>query len=160
MKKNIVIKIVAFTAIWVILTENTALWSILIGIAVSVVCVILYRRYLPTGRAGGIKYTRFALYVFYLIGQMYWAALLAIRLIIKGARSDIVEVETKITNSLLRVMLANSITLVPGSVTLDKHGEKITVLMLRDKNAKEEDIEEAGEQMKGKLERRLIKAQK
>jgi len=91
---------------------------------------------------------------------MYIAAIATVRLVIKGAKTEIVEVETEIKNEFLRVMLANSITLVPGSVTLDIKDNLLTVLLLTDKNADESTLENAGELIKGGLERRLLKAQK
>ena len=111
-------------------------------------------------RLKGVNYFRFFLYIFYLIGQMYIAAIATVRLVIKGARTEIVEVETEIKNEFLRVMLANSITLVPGSVTLDIKDNLLTVLLLTDKNADESTLENVGELIKGGLERRLLKAQK
>ena len=160
MRRSIVYMIIAFSAIWIVLIENLTLWTVLSGLIVSVICVVLCRKFFPSDKIAGVNYFRFVLYVFYLIGQIYRAGLQAIKLILKGARSDIVTFETEITNDFLRVMLANSITLVPGSVTLDMHGEKLTVMMLRDKNATEQDLEKDSEKMKGRLEKRLLKAQK
>jgi multicomponent Na+:H+ antiporter subunit E len=91
---------------------------------------------------------------------MYWAAILAIKLILVGAKADVVKIRTKIKSDFLKVALANSITLVPGSVTLDLKDNRLTVMMLRDKNAKDEDLENAGKLMTEKLEKRLLKAQK
>ena len=152
--------IIVFTGIWIILTERVTLLSVTIGLAVSVLCVIFCRRFLPVERLKGINFFRFFIYIFYLIGQMYIAAIATVRLVIKGAKTEIVEVETEIKNEFLRVMLANSITLVPGSVTLDIKDNLLTVLLLTDKNADESTLENAGELIKGGLERRLLKAQK
>jgi len=152
--------IISFTAIWLILTESITVWSVLVGIAASAVCVFLCRRHLPLKEITGINYAGFAIYLFFLVGQIYVAAFSTIRLIIRGARSEIVEVETKITNDFLRVMLANSITVVPGSVTLSLQGNKLTILMLRDKDADSQDIIMSAMLMKSKLENRLLTAQK
>ena len=160
MKRNSIYMIIAFTGIWIILTERVTLLSVAIGLAVSVLCVIFSRRFLPMERLTGVNYFRFFLYIFYLIGQMYIAAIATVRLVIKGARTEIVEVETDIKNEFLRVMLANSITLVPGSVTLDIKENRFTVLLLTDKNADESTLENVGELIKGGLERRLLMAQK
>jgi len=152
--------IAAFTIIWIILTERLTLWSVGTGLVVSIVCVILYRKFIPLEKLSGINYFRFFLYIFYLLGQVYIAAISAIRLVIKGAKADIIEVETEIENEFLRVMLANSITLVPGSVTLDIKENRLTILLLNDKKGDEKDLENAGELIKGGLERRLKKAQR
>ena len=160
LKKNSIYMVIVFTGIWIILTERVTLLSVAVGLAVSVLCIIFCRMFLPMERLKGIKFFRFFLYIFYLIGQMYVAAVSTVRLVIKGARTEIVEVETGIKNEFLRVMLANSITLVPGSVTLDIKEDRLTVLLLTDKNADESSLENAGELIKGGLERRLLKAQK
>ena len=160
LKRNSIFMIVALTGIWIILMESATLFTVGTGLAVSVVCVIFCRRFLPMEKLSGINYFRFFLYIFYLIGQMYVAAVSAVRLVIKGARTEIVEVETVIKNEFLRVMLANSITLVPGSVTLDINEDRLTVLLLTDRDADESTLENAGEQIKGGLERRFLKAQK
>jgi multicomponent Na+:H+ antiporter subunit E len=115
---------------------------------------------LPLERIEGIRYSRFLLYIAYLIGQMYKAAVAAIKLIIVGARADVVELKTTISNDFLRVMLANSITIVPGSVTLDINDNKLTLLMLRDKSGGSQNLHEDGEAMKQGLEKRLMRAQK
>ena len=160
MKKNSIYMIIAFTGIWIILTERVTLLSVGIGLAVSIISVIFYWKFLPLERIAGVNFFRFFLYIFYLIGQMYIAAISTVRLVIKGARTEIVEVETGIKNEFLKVMLANSITLVPGSVTLDVKENRLTVLLLTDKNADKSTPENAGELIKGGLERRLLKAQK
>jgi len=151
---------VALTTIWIILIERATLYTIGAGLAVSVVCVFFSGKFLPMEKLAGINYFRFILYIFYLIVQMYISAISAVKLVIKGARTEIVEVSTEIKNEFLRVMLANSITLVPGSVTLDIKDDRLTVLLLTDKNTDESMLENAGELIKGGLERRLLKAQK
>ena len=74
-------------------------------------------------------------------------------------RADILETHTTITNRALRVILADSVTLTPGSVLLDLSEDKITVVMLRDKRDSE-NPENADELIKGGLEKKLLKAQK
>jgi multicomponent Na+:H+ antiporter subunit E len=152
--------IIVFTAIWLILTEDITLWSVFIGVAASAFCVFLCRRHLPLTKIAGVNYARFTLYIFFLVGQIYVSAFSTMKLIFKGAKSEIVEVETRITNEFLRVMLANSITVVPGSVTLSLQGNKLTILMLRDKDADSQDIIMSAMLMKSKLENRLLMAQK
>jgi len=153
--------IIVFTAIWLILTENITVLSVLIGVVASAVCVFLCRRFLPLDKKiTGVNYAGFTLYIFFLVGQIYVSAFSTIKLIFKGAKSEIVEVETKITNEFLRVMLANSITVVPGSVTLSLQGNKLTILMLRDKDADSQDVMMSAMLMKSKLENRLLTAQK
>jgi len=73
---------------------------------------------------------------------------------------EIVEIKTTLSSLFLRTVLVNSITLVPGSVSLDLKGDIITVLWLKKKDAAPEYTENAGELIKGGMERLLLKAQK
>ena len=99
------------------------------------------------------------MYPFYLIGQIYLAGFSAIKLILSQPKVDIVQVKTSVTNEFLKVILANSITLIPGTVSLDLKDETITVLWLREKTSGPEDLDNAGELIKGDLEKMLLKTQ-
>jgi len=160
MKRNIIYMIIIFTVVWIVLMEELTLWSVGAGLAVSTLCAVFCRIFLPLDRIAGVNYFWFFVYVIYLIGQVYVAAISAVKLVIKGAKSDIVVVDTAITNDFLRVMLANSITLVPGSVTLDMNDDKITILMLSEKDGGPQELKSATDRIKDVLEKRLIKAQK
>ena len=160
MKRNIFYMIVIFTVIWIVLMEQFTLWSVGAGLAVSALCAVFCRIFLPLDKIAGVNYFRFFIYLVYLIGQVYVAAICAVKLVIKGAKSDIVVVDTEITNDFLRVMLANSITLVPGSVALDMDDGKITILMLSEKGDGPEELKDATDRIKDVLEKRLMKAQK
>lgn len=160
MKKNMIFMVVAFTVIWVVLTERVTLLSVGAGVLVSVACVFFCHKFLPLEKISGISYFRFALYVIMLIGQMYIGAFSAIKLILKGAKADVVEIRTDITNDFLRVMLANSITLVPGSITLEMVDDKITVLLLHKKTDGLLELSDSTERIKGRLEEKLLRAQK
>ena len=85
---------------------------------------------------------------------------MAIKIILTDARVEVVNVQTNITNPFLRTLLVNSITLVPGSVSLDLNENTITVLWLMQKSAPPGETEKADELLKSKLEGMLIKAQK
>ena len=130
------------------------------GIAISGGVVYFYRKYLPLNKITGVSFLKLAMYSFYLVGQIYIAGFNAIKLILTDAKADIVVVKTKITNELLRVALANSITLTPGTVSLELKDETITVLRLREITGDSQDLTDADESVKGKLERKLLKAQK
>ena len=97
--------------------------------------------------------------MFYLLKEIYVAGFHVIGIILKGqARTDIVQVRTKITNESLRIVLADSITLTPGSVLLDLTGDTITVVWLRGVDEPEE-VTNQEKLIMGGLEDALIKAQ-
>ena len=75
-------------------------------------------------------------------------------------RSDLHIGQAKISNSFLQTILANSITIVPGSISLDLKGDTITVLRFIEKTNVPKDPEIAGEMLKGKLEKTLLKMER
>ena len=159
MNKNSIYLIILLTAVWIILCEELSVSTVATGIAISAGVAYFYQKYLPLNAITGVNFLILAMYPFYLIGQIYIAGFNAIKLILTEAKVDIVEVKTKVTNELLRVILANSITLTPGTVSLELKDETITVLWLREKTSAPRDMDEAGESIKGKLERKLLKTQ-
>jgi multisubunit Na+/H+ antiporter MnhE subunit len=90
---------------------------------------------------------------------VYIAGILAIKYIATGARAEIFEVKTGVSGAVLRTILANSITLVPGSVTLDLSDDRITLLWLTNDAADSGHIRDAEILVNGKLEKMLKKVQ-
>ena len=163
MKKGKVVVILALAVVWMILIESFSWIGILSGIAIGIGCVFFSGHYLPLAKIKGVNFNKLITYPFYLIGQVFLSATYVSKIIFKGAKTDIVEIDTNIENDSIRVMLADSVTLTPGSVILELDGEKMTVLWLRERGSPEiEDIEKSvvAEKIMGKLEKRLIKAQK
>ncbi len=64
----------------------------------------------------------------------------------------IVRVKTKLTEDMDKLWLANSITLTPGTMTLDIKGDELFIHWI---DVKTTDVEEAGETIKGAFERHL-----
>jgi len=152
--------IVMLTVIWIILRENATIATVAIGLAVSAFCVILSRKLIPLAKTEEVKPLRLIVYFFYLLGQIYVGGIAAIRIILSGAHIEIVEITTRVRSRLLQTILVNSITLVPGSISLDLTDDTITALWLTRKTDTPPDFEKADELLKGKLERMLLKAQK
>ena len=160
LSRNSISLIIVLTAVWIILRESLTVTTAAVGLVVSVCCVLISRRLIPLSRTEGIKPIRLAVYLFYLLGQIYIGGLSAIKIILFGAHVEIVEIKTRIRNDVLRTILVNSITLVPGSISLDLDEDVITVLWLTKKAQGVPDIDNADELLKGKLERMLLRAQK
>jgi len=157
--KNNIYSIAALILVWIVLRETFSLFTVIIGAVLSIACVYFYHKYLPLKRIKNVKFPRLAFYVFYLIGQIYLAGFYVIKLIILGAKADVIELKTKVTNDSLKVLLADSITLTPGSILLDLENENITLLCLKEKNDTR-DLEAMDNFLKGRLENQLLKVQK
>jgi len=159
LNKNDIYLIILLTPVWIILCEGFSVAAVMTGIIVSAGCVYFCHKYIPLNIIN-VDFLKLATYPFYLIGQIYLAGFAAIKIILTGASVGVVEVETKITSDFLKVVLVNSITLIPGSVSLELKGQAITILWLRGKNDDPQDVDAADKLMKSELERRLLKAQK
>ena len=160
MKNRNAVFLVLFSILaWVILNEEFSALKFAAAVLVSIGCVYYCYKFLPLSKITGVKAYKLITYPFYLIGQIYLAGIQAIRLILMESEVNIVKINTEITNDLLKVILANSITLIPGTVSLDLKDESITVLWLRRKNDPKAALANADELIKGNLEKKLIKAQ-
>ena len=162
MKQSKFLFVIILTVVWIILIESYSLITIASGIFIGVCCVFFSSRFLPLKKVEGVNYKKIALYPLYLIGQIFVSAVYVIKIIFKGAKIDIVRFKTKVKNDSIRVMLADSVTLTPGSVMLELEGEEMTVLWLRERGAPEIstlDEELIAEEVMGKLEKKLILAE-
>jgi len=151
--------VIALTAIWIVMREQFSIFDLVLGAAAGIACIFFARRFLPIEEEDTAKLSRLFLYPLWILGQIYMSGFFVIRMILFGARADIIHVDTKLKSNILRVILGNSITLVPGSVTLDHNEHGYTVVKMSDKNdsAPKGDMSEA---VKGKLEAKLIKAER
>jgi len=152
--------ILILTAVWVILQESFTFPTIAVGLLISIVGVLFVHRFLPMPKLSGIKPFRIILYPFYLLWQLYAADISVIKTIFSEPHIEVVKVKTKLKNNALRLVLVNSITLVPGSLSLDLNDDEITVLWMGEKSKLPNANEDMEEMIKGKLERALLKAQK
>ncbi|MCL2377169.1 MAG: Na+/H+ antiporter subunit E [Defluviitaleaceae bacterium] len=150
---------IALTLIWIVLTEEISWRSMAMGMFATIICLHFSGKFLPYEEIKKVNFLRLITFPFFLIGQIYSSGFQVIKIIIKGHKLDIVTVRTKIQNETLRVMLADTITLTPGSIMLDLVDDFVVILWMREKDNKA-DSETAGEIIKGKLERGLLKAEK
>ena len=159
LNRNMLFSIAGLTAVWIILFEKFTVPLMAAGVVVSAGCVYICNRLLPLPKTANIKTFGLIIYPFYLIIQVYLSAFNAIKLILTGVDVDFIEVKTKLSNNFLRTILANSITLTPGSVSLELKDDTITLLWLKGKTESHQDAEKAGESIKSKLERILLRAE-
>jgi len=128
-----------------------------IGMFASMLCVSFSDKFLPFKEITNINFYKLAAFPFFLIGQIYMAGFYVIKLILTDAKSGIISVRTELANESLRIMLADSITLTPGSVLLELKDEFITIVCIGDKDTP--DFPDTVEELR-RLENKLIQAQK
>jgi multicomponent Na+:H+ antiporter subunit E len=94
-------------------------------------------------------------YVLVLIWMLYSSSAVMLKAVITGRISArIVHFRTRLKSDVARMILANSITLTPGTITLDVNDDHLTVhwLFCDTHHAKA-----AGEKVKGRMERLIRK---
>ena len=158
MGKHTFFVVLALTILWMILAEEIS-WRILaIGLFVSLGSVHFSSKYLALSEIANVNFTKLITYPFFLMGQIYLAGFNVIKLIFTGARVDVVTVQCKLKNDVLRIMLMESITLTPGTIFLDLKEEFAAVLWMRNENTPL-DHDATDEIILGSIEERLLKAQ-
>lgn len=153
--------LLVFMTIWLILMGQFTWFSVLSGLVISAICLWITEKLLLGEffhKHYPIDLLELSGYGLLLIYEIYRAGLATIPLIISGkVNVRVVSIQTSLEDDYNQCILANSITLTPGTITLDKKGNQLTVLWL---NAIIQDSELTGECIKGRLERRLAKHKK
>ena len=154
---NILIVLISLIT-WLILKEELSVWQVILGLALGLSSLLfnnLVLHYDLSQKNQQLHPLILPGYLFHLLIQIYIAGFITIKKIIKGdINPDIVDIETDLENDMYICFLANSITLTPGTVTIDKNGNKLKVLWL---DCTTRDPQKAGEIIKGKFERILRK---
>ncbi|MCL2479839.1 MAG: Na+/H+ antiporter subunit E, partial [Treponema sp.] len=117
MTRNALFSILLLAGVWIILRENLTLAEAAVGILLGACCVFFSSWLLPFPKIEVINPFRMALYPFYLIGQIYAAGFSAVKYVFTDSDAEIVRVKTRLPNNFTRILLANSITLIPGSIS-------------------------------------------
>ena len=146
--------VILFLIVWVIMYEKINLSTLIGGVLVGVFSLFFPEKYF----IGGSYYKLYPLnilwsikYGFFLLLEIYKASFYTIKMTISGdINPGIVEIKTNLKHDFHINILANSITLTPGTVTIDKKGQLLKVLWL---DVKTKDPKEAAKIIKGSLEK-------
>ena len=121
-----------FTAIYVVLTERLAADTMAIGFVISLIALLLTR--LLLGTAYSTAFTlggAYIAYVFYLFTIILKSAVISLGYIFsKNVGVNLIRYKTGLKNDNLKSMLANAITLTPGTVTADIKDDVIEIMKL------------------------------
>lgn len=151
--------VLLLTAIWTVLNERLTLATVLFGVAMSGVAIVATNR-LVLRESYLDRYTVRPLAVLHYVFRLLWAIYIAgfqaiVRMLQGRVHVGIVDIETRLEDEFAVTLLANSITLTPGTVTLDREGQKLKVVWL---DCTTHDPEIAGPAIKGPFEDLLEKA--
>lgn len=132
-KSNWEVLILLFV-MWLILFEEVTLFVLVTGLTLPIAVILFTDRFLLQGN----YYDQYMIglgqtvkYFIALIVEIFIAGWGVIPNIIKGESNvSIVTCETKLTDEFLIDILANSVTLTPGTVTIEKKGSTLRILAL------------------------------
>ena len=142
--------------VWLLFTSSLETYSLIFGAIGSVIIAgITYPIFIAYHQANP-KYIfpnlfHMTLYIFILIYFLYTSSAIMLKAVFTGKVSPrIVHFRTRLKSDIARMVLANSITITPGTITLDLNDDHLTVhwLFCDTSHAKA-----AGEQVKGRMER-------
>jgi multicomponent Na+:H+ antiporter subunit E len=127
---------------WLVLSGHYDLFHLSLGVGCSALVSffssdLLFKNF--SNDRWLLKVWRFLLYVPWLLYQIILANLHVVYLVIrpKQIKPQVVRFKTKLTSNLSQVVLGNSITLTPGTITMDISDGEFCVHALSDKAARE-----------------------
>lgn len=144
--------------IWLVANDSLARDVVVVGVLVAGVLAWLFARFAVV--YADINWTpRVLLHVVLYLGVFLWELILAnlnvLRLVLSpriDIHPGIVEIRTKLKSPLGRLVLANSITLTPGTLVVDIRGDSLFIHWI---NVSSKDPEAATREIAGKFERYL-----
>jgi len=151
--------VVLLTVVWCVLQEEFSWLNILFGLLVAVFTLFFSNTFVlkeDYGKRYAIRPFMLLWYLLVLIWKIYDAGFHAMaKILTGGVNVNIVEVNTVLHNPFHVALLANSITLTPGTVTMETDGQRLKVIWI---DAHTRDPEIAGKEIKGGFEDMLVKA--
>lgn len=155
---RVVLTAIYLFAGWMLFTWSIDIFSLIMGGLFSFLTAILTFRlfideYEADRRALLPRLPSLILYLLLLIFRMYVSSFKVLYNVLLGRiNPGIVHFRTRLKSDLARVILTNSITLTPGTITLDLNDDHLVVHWL---DAKTTHSSYAGEVIKGSFERLL-----
>ena len=141
MNKRTIFLTIALTCVWITLTENFSWQNVAIGVILSILTSYFTSAFLPNAERNSeklkrVKFHRLAIYPFWLIGKVYRDGFGLIKMIIfSNPKCGIVKEQLELDNEVLCAILAESITLTPGTICLELEGKEITLLCMGDEKS-------------------------
>jgi multicomponent Na+:H+ antiporter subunit E len=147
-------------AVWMLLTWTLIPATIIAGVVVSLIAALWFGSVLPLRPASLLNPVRW-LWLLIFVPVFAWECLkanvdVAMRVLSPGLqlKPGIIKIRTSLKTDIARTFLANSITLTPGTMTVEIQDD---VLYIHWIDVKTEDAEEAGKIIKGPFEKLLAR---
>jgi len=151
---------IAMFALWLVFTASLEVFSLVTGLGGSLlVAGLTYDIFIPRHQAGINFFVprplNLIIYLFLMIFYIYRSSFAVLIAIVTGRVSPrIVHFRTGLKSDMARMMLANSITITPGTITLDLNDDHLTVHWFF---ASTSHSKVAGNAVKGMMEKHLAK---
>lgn len=156
--KRFILSFIFLMVIWIFLTSAIRGDDLIIGLLVSFIGSLLFYRF--SDIYADVKITpkslfKLVIYIFVFIKELIKANIdVALRVINPALpiNPGIVSVKTKLKSRLAKLILANSITLTPGTLTLDVKDDELFIHWI---DVKSMDVEEATKKISMRFEKIL-----
>lgn len=135
-----------FFIIYLFLTYPFDIQEILTGFVVSILFVFFFKNFLDYFSLKTplfISLFYLVLYVFYLLMEIVKANLNVAKIVLSPkitVNSAIISCKTQLKSDLGKSILANSITLTPGTLSVDFYGDRLFIHCIDVKSTSEEDV--------------------
>jgi multicomponent Na+:H+ antiporter subunit E len=142
--RRFVVQAVFLYAVWLLLSGHYDLFHLVLG-AISVGLVLLMNRTilpfvsLEGSESGRLRISRYVLYIPWLAWEMILAGTHVARVVLSPRmeiRPALIRFKSRQPNNLARVILGNSITLTPGTLTIELDGDEFLVHALTEETAR------------------------
>jgi len=130
MGKHTIFVMLALTGVWIILMEYISWQNVAIGMFVSMLCMHFIGKFFKFNEIEHVNFYKMAVYPLWLVMRIYMDAFFMVRMIFSNPKCGIATEKVRIENESLRIFLADSITLTPGSIYLGIEGDDITLLCI------------------------------
>ena len=142
-------------ALWMILTSNVQIFNIVVGLAVSFSIALLYTKLFTHKAFEFISPVWFMVYLYVLLKNLILSNLqISKRILSKDMNLSpaIVAVKTNLESDWKKLLLANSITLTPGTLTLDIKDDTLFIHVIEyDEGSSKENITKEFEDIIAKI---------
>lgn len=145
---------------WCLLNESFNLTTVIQGIIIALVTVFSVYYLFRDKKYISYKINIFSLikYILVLFINIYLSAIKVCYIILRhNDHPSVIKIKTKVKDDWLRCLVSNAITLTPGTVTIDKTDNTLTVLWL---NPTTTSVDDATKVILGDFEHALLRKEK
>ena len=133
MGRHTIFVTIALAFVWNILMEEFSWQNAAVGMFMGILTMHFVSKFFNFEDIANVSFFKLILFPFWLIGRIYMDAIFLIKLILRDAKWGIMVTKLDLKSETLWNILADSITLTPGSVYLDHEEQQIMLLCIGDR---------------------------